>query len=134
MERRAALTAPLPIGVKLKEVAALFKFRLTSLVVFSAVLGYWMGTPQGAFSWAGAAWLSIAGLLVTGASNAFNQVLEVEADGLMKRTAERPLVRGTVGLPEAILIASLAGLAGIALLWFHFGRLTGVLGMLSLFM
>lgn len=127
-------TAPLPFALKVKEVVALFKLRLTSLVVFSAVLGYWMGVPAGGFDLGAAAWLSLAGLLVTGASNALNQVLEIEADGLMKRTAERPLVKGTVGVVEAIILSSLVGAAGVVLLWLRFGPLTGVLGLLSLFM
>ena len=78
--------------------------------------------------------LALAGLLVTGSSNALNQVLEVQADGLMKRTAQRPLVRRTVGMAEAIAIALLAGALGVLLLWMQFGPLTGILGMLSLFM
>jgi len=134
MERQATLSTSMGFGAKLKEVAALFKLRLTSLVVFSAVLGYWMGVPKGGFVLADALLLALAGVLVTGASNALNQVLEVEADGLMKRTASRPLVRGTVSLAEAVVIALLAGAAGVCLLWVLFGPLTGVLGLLSLFM
>ena len=134
LERQVTLAPSLSFGEKLKEVAALFKLRLTSLVVFSAVLGYWMGVPSGGFSVTNALLLSLAGLLVTGASNALNQVLEVEADSLMKRTASRPLVRATVGMVEAIVIALLAAATGVFLLWTRFGPLTGILGMLSLFM
>lgn len=134
MERQVTLSTSLSLGEKLKEVAALFKLRLTSLVVFSAVLGYWMGVPVGGFNLTNALLLSLAGVLVTGASNALNQVLEVEADGLMKRTAERPLVRGTVGMTEAIVISLIVGASGVLLLWTRFGPLTGILGLLSLFM
>lgn len=134
LERQATLGSSIVLGEKLKEVAALFKLRLTSLVVFSAVLGYWMGVPSGGFDLTDALMLALAGLLVTGASNALNQVLEVEADGLMKRTAERPLVRGTVGMVEAVVIALIVGASGVLLLWTRFGALTGILGLLSLFM
>ena len=134
LERPVTIPESLSVGAKLKEVAALFKLRLTSLVVFSAVLGYWMGVPAGGFDLVNAALLALAGLLVTGASNAFNQLLEVEADGLMKRTAERPLVTGTVSLWEAIVLATLTGASGVLLLWTRFGALTGVLGLMSLFM
>lgn len=113
---------------------ALFKLRLTSLVVVSAVLGYWMGVPAGQFSGTHVLLLSLAGMLVTGASNALNQVLEVQADGLMDRTASRPLVRGTLQVKEATFIALLAGALGVLLLWSVFGRLTAILGLLSLFM
>lgn len=134
MHRQVTLSTSLTFGEKLKEVAALFKLRLTSLVVFSAVLGYWMGVPPGGFNLMNALMLALAGVMVTGASNALNQVLEVEADGLMKRTAERPLVRGTVGMTEAIVISLIIGAGGVLLLWTRFGPLTGILGLLSLFM
>ncbi|HEX2617725.1 MAG TPA: UbiA family prenyltransferase, partial [Flavobacteriales bacterium] len=94
MERPGTYTARTGLLVKVKEVAALFKLRLTSLVVVSAVLGYWMGVPKGGFIAADALLLALAGMLVTGASNALNQLLEVEADGRMQRTAGRPLVKG----------------------------------------
>ncbi len=134
MEKQVTLAPPPAFVEKLRETVALFKLRLTSLVVFSAVLGYAIGVPVGGFSFINALWLALAGLLVTGASNALNQVLEVEADSLMKRTASRPLVRATVGMTEAIVISLLAGAAGVLLLWTRFGPLTGILGLLSLFM
>ena len=114
--------------------AALFKLRLTSLVVLSAALGYATGIPQGAFSLTDLLILCTAGLLVTGASNALNQVIEVEADGLMKRTASRPLVLGIVSQNEAIAVALVSGAVGTSMLWLAFGPLTGILGFLSLFM
>ena len=134
MERHVILSPVLGFGAKLKEVPVLFKLRLTSLVVVSAVLGYWMGVPKGGFDLMNALLLTLAGLLVTGASNAFNQVLEVDADSQMKRTAARPLVRGTLSMTEAVLMALAAGALGVYLLWAVFGPLTGILGLLSLFM
>ena len=119
---------------KLREVAVLFKLRLASLVVVSAILGYLLGIAEGGFSWLGIVGLTVAGTLLTGASNALNQVLEIREDGLMQRTADRPLVRGTLSIPEAVFAALLAGGIGTALLWFQFGPLTGILGFMSLFM
>lgn len=121
-------------GTKLRSVAVLFKLRLASLVVFSAVLGYLFAVPDGAWTWNALVGLSVAGTLLTGASNAFNQVLEVREDGLMKRTAERPLVKGLLTSTEAVIAAFVA--AGIAtlMLWLQFGPLTSILGFISLFM
>jgi len=119
---------------KLREVAVLFKLRLASLVVVSAILGYLLGIAEGGFSWLGIIGLTVAGTLLTGASNALNQVLEIREDGLMQRTSDRPLVRGTLSIPEAVFAALLAGGIGTALLWFQFGPLTGILGFMSLFM
>lgn len=134
LQRSASFVVLAPFSVKLRAVAALFKLRLTSLVVFSAALGYATGLPAGLFNGFELLLLCAAGLLVTGASNALNQVLEVEQDSLMKRTQDRPLVRGVMAPGEAIVIALLAAATGIAVLWSTFGLLTAVLGFLSLFM
>jgi heme o synthase len=44
----------------------------------------------------------IGGTLAAGASNAFNMVIEVESDRLMKRTSKRPLVSGEVTERQAV--------------------------------
>ena len=121
-------------AAKLRSVAVLFKLRLASLVVFSAALGYLFGIPAGGFSWSAIVGLCVAGTLLTGASNALNQVLEVREDGLMKRTATRPLVKGTLNITEAVVAAFLAATVATLMLWMQFGPLTGILGFLSLFM
>ncbi|TXI80261.1 MAG: protoheme IX farnesyltransferase [Flavobacteriales bacterium] len=125
---------PATLSVKLRSLAVLFKLRLASLVVISAALGYLFGIPAGSFSWLGLLGLCGAGLLLTGASNALNQVLEVREDGLMARTAERPLVRGVLTVSEALAAAFLAAGVATLVLWLQFGALTGILGFLSLFM
>lgn len=134
LETRGTYAARPGVVAKLKDLAALFKLRLSSLVVVSAVLGYGMGAPTGGFSVVDALLLTLGGLLVTGASNALNQVIEVEQDGLMSRTSERPLVRGSMGMTEAIITALAVGAIGTFILWNSFGPLTGILGLLSLFM
>ena len=100
----------------------------------SAAFGYLFGIPQGAFSWTGVIGLCIAGTLLTGASNAFNQLLEVREDGLMDRTAQRPLVLGVLNTSEAVVAAFLAAGVATLMLWLQFGALTGILGFISLFM
>ena len=52
----------------------------------------------------------------------------------MKRTSDRPLVKGALSAAEAIVAAVLAGSAGILSLWLAFGPLTGILSFISLFM
>lgn len=119
---------------RLREVLVLFKLRLASLVVVSAGLGYLLGVAPGAFSALDLMVLLVCGLLLTGASNALNQVIEVKEDGLMRRTAERPLVRGSLNGQEAIWAAFIAGGLGTVGLWLAFGPLTAILGFISLFM
>lgn len=134
MNRPQAFASTGSAASKLREVAILFKLRLASLVVLSAVLGYLMGVPAGAFSGVSLVLLMIAGTLLTGSSNAFNQVMEVREDGLMQRTINRPLVRGGLSKLEALVSASLAGAIGTFILWSVFGPLTGILGLISIFM
>lgn len=121
------------LATKLKDLALLFKIRVTALVVITAVLGYAMGVPAGVFSVVDALLLALGGLLVTGSSTALNEVIEVEQDSRMARTRERPLVRGSMGVAEAMAIALLSGVGGTLLLWLVFGQLAGLLGLLSLF-
>ncbi len=44
----------------------------------------------------------IGGTLAAGASNAFNMVIEVDSDRLMKRTDKRPLVSGAITKQQAV--------------------------------
>ena len=110
----------------------LIRFTLSITVVFSAVISYLLAPNIVHFSWIGVGWLSLGGLLVTGAANALNQVIEKDSDKLMKRTAVRPVANGTMspqyaqGFAYFILVLGLiilyvvfnAGAAGIALLSF----------------
>jgi heme o synthase len=134
LSRSNAYAAQLTRVSRVREYVVLFKLRLASLVVVSAVFGYLLGIPAGQFSWLGLLLLALAGTLLTGASNAFNQVLEVREDALMARTADRPLVRGALHPTEAVIAAFVAGGLGTLILWLYFGPLTGILGFLSLFM
>lgn len=108
----------------------LVKFKLTMLVLFSAVMSFAI-VSQGAVSWIGMGFLALGGFLITGAANALNQVLERDFDRLMPRTANRPLVTGRMSVSTAVLLAGLMAMFGITILT-AFNPLTGFLGTLSL--
>lgn len=93
----------------------LVKLRLTLTVVFSSVMAYLIAS-QGVINWTAIVILSLGGFLVTGASNALNQVLEKDYDKLMKRTANRPLATGRMSVSEAVMAAGLMSVAGVTLL------------------
>jgi len=78
--------------------------------------------------------LVFGGFLVTGSSNAFNQVWEKDLDKIMDRTQMRPLPQGKIQVSEALIAASIAGALGIGLLWILLNPLSGVLGLLALFL
>src|SRR3990172_9140022 len=100
-------TAILKETSKLKDYALLLKLRLSSLVVLSAVAGYFFA--DGKFN-VNFVYLVIGGFLITGSSNGFNQIVERELDKKMNRTFNRPIPSGRMSVNEAFLISALCGL------------------------
>ncbi len=109
----------------------LAKFRLSLLVVFSAVIGYIFGSNS-FYNITHIFWLVLGGTLVTCASNAINQVIEKDIDKLMSRTQNRPLPTERMNATEAILAAGIMGVAGIVILTSFFNDLAGILSAISL--
>lgn len=89
----------------------LIKFRLSATVVFSALIGYLLGTASPDFS--EIILLILGGILVTGSANALNQILERNYDKLMKRTAIRPLPAGNLTLLQALIFSFIIGIIGL---------------------
>jgi protoheme IX farnesyltransferase len=116
---------------RIDDYKALTKFRLSSLVVFSAATAYLLGV-RGAFSLTELFMLVLGGFLVTGASNALNQVLERDYDRLMTRTADRPLPAGRMDVSEAVLAAGLMSGIGILIFALFFNAQSAMLSTLSL--
>jgi protoheme IX farnesyltransferase len=129
----AGSTAGAILAGHVRNIAQLMKLRLSSIVVFSAAIGFVLGSAQAPFfSWTGFVFLLLGGTLVTGASNAINQILEKDTDSLMTRTADRPLPTGRMTMAEAVLTAGLASFGGVIILWTFFGALTALVGALAL--
>lgn len=116
----------------LKDYAQLTKMRLASLVVFSAAMTFLLGS-QSPINWTLFMWLTIGGFLVTGSSNAFNQIMERELDKLMDRTTGRPLPDYRMTLLEAYTIALVTGLGGLFILYYFVNVWSGILGTIALF-
>ena len=102
---------------------ALTKPRVVSLIVFTAVIGMFLATPdmvppQVLF----AGTLGIA--LVAGAAAAINCLVEQNIDKLMRRTSRRPLPRGQLASGETLVFASIVGIVGLAILYTFVNALT----------
>lgn len=108
----------------------LLKLRLSWLVVFSALTSFFMGTQS--FDWYTPILLTLGGFLVTGASNAFNQIIERDLDKLMSRTENRPMPQGRLSHTEALIFSAITGALGIWLLWKFMNPLSGILGLIAL--
>ncbi|MBW6482659.1 MAG: heme o synthase [Vicingaceae bacterium] len=111
--------------------AQLFKLRLTSYVVVSAVFGYFIGATT--INYASLFWLVIGGFFVTSCSNAFNQIFEKNSDKLMSRTQNRPLPTEKISTTEASVVGLVLGIIGVFILWFALNPLSGILGALAIF-
>ncbi len=127
----AIARVPSLLRSRVRDYSMLLKPNLSSMVVFSSVIGYLLA-PGINFSLLPVAQLFIGGMLVTGGANTLNQILERDIDALMHRTRERPLPTGRMTPTEALIIAVGAGLAGSILLTVAFNALAGLLSMLSL--
>ena len=118
------------LGQKINDYKVLVKFKLNLLVVFSAIMAYLI-CAQGAVSWVSISLLALGGFLVTGASNALNQVLEKQHDLQMNRTKDRPVATGRMDVSEAVMAAGFMSLIGTVILS-TFNAWTGMLGMIAL--
>lgn len=119
------------LGAKISDYAMLVKFRLSFTVVFSSVIAFAIAA-NGKFHFLEMLSLFLGGFLITGASNALNQVFEKDFDRLMERTKNRPLAQGRMTVPEATLAAGLMAVIGILMLWQSFNTIAAVLGAVSL--
>jgi len=120
-------------ALRFKRFYALTKPRVVALIVFCAVIGMFLATPDMV-----PPRVLLAGTLgiwfVAGAAAAINCLVEQKIDALMARTRGRPLPRGDVSSGETLLFASVVGGAGLWLLyalvnpltmWLTFGTFVG---------
>jgi protoheme IX farnesyltransferase len=123
--------AALSLSERIACYAQMFKLKLTSFVVISAIMGYFMGSTS--FNLTDIVLLVIGGFLITCTSNALNQAIEKDHDKLMERTKNRPLPLNKLSVKETIWVSSIIGVIGIVMLWM-LNPLTGILGALAIFM
>ncbi|WP_246121063.1 heme o synthase [Chitinophaga polysaccharea] len=121
------------VASKVKDYSQLMKFNLTFMVVFSSVVGYLL-VPGVEFNLVKVLLLFAGGLLVSGSANTINQIWERETDKLMARTAVRPLPSGRMNVSEAVILATVTGLAGIFVMGYCFNLLSALLSLVSLVM
>lgn len=111
----------------------LTRLRLSSLMAVCAFVGGLLAVGPGA----GLAAVFEATLWTTlsaAAASVLNQVFERDVDGLMERTARRPLVTGRVSMATATLVGGCMGLASIALLAWRFNTISALIAAAALFL
>jgi protoheme IX farnesyltransferase len=95
---------------------ALMKLRVVELLLVTTLPALFLaarGVPKFSVTIA----TLVGGTLAAGASNAFNMVIEVESDKLMKRTAKRPLTTGAVSERAATIFATLTSILSLVIFW-----------------
>jgi len=112
LENRSLLTKVIDtVDMYLK----LSKWRLSSMVVVSSVIGYYMA--PGEFNLSTFVFSTIGTTFAIFSANTFNQCIEVNSDKQMARTFKRVLPSGKMSRFHAALFGFVIGLSGVALLY-----------------
>ena len=113
---------------KLKDYQQLMKFTLSFTVVFSSVVSYLM-VPGTTFDILSVLLLFAGGMLVTGAANAINQIVEKDTDAKMK-----PVASGRMHIDEAATFSVVAAVFGIFIIGLWFNWVAAGIAAFSLFL
>ena len=109
----------------------LVKARLTTLVLLTMTVGFYLGEREGIEFVLFFNTLAATALVAAGAS-ALNQWLEREYDAKMRRTQNRPLPSGRLQPSTVAIFGGVSSVAGLIYLALAVNLLTSVLGAVSL--
>jgi len=109
----------------------LLKPRLSMLVAFSCAFGFSLASGNN-LNWIALSALTFGGFLLSGASVAFNQVMERNFDKIMTRTMSRPIPTGRLSVNESLVFALVCLVVSLVVLWFSTNPLTVWLSLVSM--
>jgi heme o synthase len=112
--------------------ADLVKARLTTLVLLTTLVGFYLGWRRGAMNYALMINALAATALVAAGASALNQLLEREYDAKMRRTQSRPLPSGRLQPTTVAIFGGVSSVAGLVYLALAVNLLTSVLGAVTL--
>ncbi|QVL46118.1 MAG: heme o synthase [Methylophilaceae bacterium] len=102
---------------------ALCKPRVSALIVFTAIIGMFLATPDMVpLSILIPATIGIA--MASGAAAAFNHLVEQKIDAKMARTRGRPLPTGQINSKQTFIFATVVALIGLSILYVFVNALT----------
>ena len=119
-----------PARTLVSDVLTLIKFRIALMVAFSAFVGYVLGIGQ-AIDPLHVFHVLFATFLTASGTGVLNQFMERERDGLMGRTADRPLPAGRIAPEVACRFGLILAGMGIVYLGVLVNALTGLVGALT---
>ena len=111
--------------------ADLFKARLTSLVLLTTMVGFYVGF-RGPVDYGLLCRTLLGTALLAGGAAALNQLLEREYDGKMRRTQDRPLPSGRLQPQTVLMVGCGSAAIGLICLMLSVNLMTGLVGALSL--
>ena len=131
MEPTALIAQPSKLVSLFRDTVAIFKLRVTAMVVLTAWAGFHLGAVHSGINSFNPTLLdTLLGVaLVSGGSSVLNQAFERRSDAKMRRTARRPMAAGRLGLFYGVLLG-MGTIAGGSL-WLAY-RTNPVTGMLTL--
>ena len=119
------------LQIAISDFKQLTKVGLSLSVVFSSVAGYLLAVEV--VNYTTLFLLAIGGFFMVGASNAYNQIIEIDTDKLMQRTKNRPLPTGRMSVNVALTIAIIFTVLGISILY-SINPKTALFGAISIFL
>jgi heme o synthase len=134
MKAVAETTLPAPPDTEksIFSVAAdLTKARLTSLVLLTTLVGFYIGI-RGAVDYGLMIFTLLGTALLASGASALNQLLERQFDARMKRTEHRPLPSGRLHPDTVLILGAITSIAGLLLLAWKVNPLTSLLGAVTL--
>src|SRR5476651_886452 len=111
--------------------ADLVKARLTTLVLLTTLVGFYLGW-RGAMDFVLMFNALAATALVASGASALNQLLERDYDAKMRRTQDRPLPSGRLQPTTVAIFGGVSSVAGLVYLALAVNLLTSVIGAISL--
>jgi protoheme IX farnesyltransferase len=131
MRTSAEILSATPVRSVGAVLADLIKARLTTLVLLTTFVGFYMG-EHGAMDFA-LMFHALAGTaLVAAGASALNQLLEREYDAKMRRTQNRPLPSGQLEPTTVMIFGGVCATAGLIYLALAVNLLTSVIGAVTL--
>src|SRR5580693_9268516 len=109
----------------------LFKMRLTTLVLLTTLVGFYLGS-RSPVSWVLMFHTLFGTALLASGAAALNQLFESEHDAKMRRTQDRPLPSGRLTADAVLMIGGSCGVLGLIYLALTVNLITAVLGVLTI--
>ncbi|HWX21205.1 MAG TPA: heme o synthase, partial [Candidatus Binatia bacterium] len=127
-----SLTQPVPVEKSWVAVYAdLFKARLTTLVLLTTLVGFYVGL-RGPIDYLLLVHTLLGTALVAAGASALNQLLEQDYDATMRRTQDRPLPSGRLQSQTVLLVGVTCAVAGLVYLAAAVNFTTSAIGACSL--